>query len=173
MNEFDFPAPGSHEATLCAVIESAETDARGSDEAPEHGAPLRILVVDDDCDSAETLAQLLCARGYHAGYLCSGRDVLAAALAQRPDVLLMDIGLPDLDGCEVARRLRAEPRLHATTLIALSGYGEAEDCMRSRDAGFCFHLVKPVEFRTLERLLLQAVKRRQARGAAGPPSAAA
>jgi CheY-like chemotaxis protein len=82
-------------------------------------------------------------------------DAIEAALADPPDLVLMDIGLPDMDGYAVARRLREDPRLAATPLVAITGYGQEEDKMRARDAGFDRHLTKPVDFAMLRTVLAE------------------
>ena len=83
----------------------------------------------------------------------SARDVLDQAVAFAPDIILLDIGLPEMDGYEVARRVRALKRLDHVKLVALTGYGQSEDLRRALEAGFDEHLVKPVDFDTLSRCL--------------------
>jgi CheY-like chemotaxis protein len=111
------------------------------------------LLVDDNRDSAESLAQLLRLFGHEVWQAYSGRDALALARTHRPDLVLLDIGMPDLNGYEVARQLRADPSFAVTTLVALTGYGSDEDRRRSLAAGFDGHLVKPIDFTDLERIL--------------------
>lgn len=113
--------------------------------------PLRILVVDDNQDAADGLSMLLHFDGHHVRTVYSGSDALRAADDFQPQVVLLDIGLPDLDGYEVARRLRA--RLAKVRLIALTGYGRAEDRERSEAAGFDHHVLKPVDIDRLQSLL--------------------
>jgi CheY-like chemotaxis protein len=109
-------------------------------------APRRILVVDDNIDAATSLAMLLQLDGHDTRVAHSGAEALAAATGFAPHFVLLDIGLPDLSGYEVARRLRSLPGLEPTPrLIALTGWGQAEDRARSREAGFEVHLVKPVD----------------------------
>ena len=117
------------------------------------GKACRILIVDDNVDSADSLAMVLKYDGHETERVYSSRDVLSKALAFKPDVVLLDIGLPDIDGYEIARRLRAAPELASVRLVALTGYGQPEDKLRTRDAGFDDHLVKPVEFPALERAI--------------------
>ena len=114
---------------------------------------MRILVVDDNVDSAESLAVLLRLVGHEARTVFDGRQVLVAAEAYRPELVLLDIGLPGIDGYELARRLRLEPWAGQTKLVALTGYATEEDRRKAEAAGFDHHLVKPVEFETLCRLL--------------------
>jgi signal transduction histidine kinase len=152
-----------------AADEAAETPpARlAGGEGPRAAAhPRRVLVVDDNRDSAESLAQLLRLFGHEIWQVYSGRDALAAVRVRRPDVVLLDIGMPDLSGYEVARQIRAEPSLAATTLIALTGYGSEEDRRRSAAAGFDGHLVKPIDFEDLERILAAPPEMATARSAA-------
>lgn len=111
---------------------------------------LRVLVVDDNVDAAEMLATLLEMNGYEVRVEFDGASALAAALREPPTVALLDIGLPDMDGHELARRLRAEPATAGAVLVALTGYGQAEDQQRAHDAGFDQHMVKPAD---LDRLL--------------------
>ena len=126
--------------------------------APTAGGALRILVVDDNVDSAESLAMLLQTVGHEVQTAHDGPTGLTAALGFRPDAVLLDIGLPKMDGYEVARKIRLAPRLAATPLIALTGYGQESDRQRSREAGFDHHLVKPVDFEKLLRILATVAK---------------
>jgi CheY-like chemotaxis protein len=104
-----------------------------------------ILVVDDDADTADSLVVLLTLWGFQAAAAYDGCSAAGKALASRPDVVVLDLALPGLDGYEVARRIRHAPGMEKITLIAVSGYGRDEDRARSRDAGFNHHLLKPVE----------------------------
>jgi two-component system CheB/CheR fusion protein len=110
---------------------------------------IRVLVVDDSLDVVRTCAVLLQHAGFEVQTAYNGRDALKSAAEFQPHVALLDIGLPDFDGYEVARRLRADPSLPMITLIAITAYGTAEDRQRARIAGFDHHLTKPVEFRDL------------------------
>jgi nitrogen-specific signal transduction histidine kinase/CheY-like chemotaxis protein len=107
------------------------------------------LVVDDNQDGADTLALLLKAVGHHAEVAYDGRSALAAAQTLRPDIVLLDIGLPDIDGHQVAQALRNNPDTAQAKIVAVTGYGQEECRQKSRDASLDGHLVKPV---TLERL---------------------
>ncbi|MDB5919887.1 MAG: hypothetical protein JWR40_4121 [Massilia sp.] len=123
-------------------------------EAPDRPAcALRLLVVDDNDDAAMMLSMLLESSGYEVAAENSARAGLARALAERPDVCLLDIGLPEMDGYELARRLRAAPELAHATLIAITGYGQLEDKQKALAAGFDHHLVKPVDTAELSALL--------------------
>ena len=113
----------------------------------------RVLLVDDNRDSAESLAALLTMLGHEVYQAYDGPAALAAAPNWLPDLVLLDIGMPGMSGYEVARGLRADPRLDGATLIALTGYGSAKDRHESRAAGFDGHLVKPIDFDALEHII--------------------
>ena len=113
----------------------------------------RVLVVDDNVDAAHSLALLLRSTGHEVQTSHDGVAALESAAAWRPDVVLLDIGLPRMDGYEVARRLRKDLHLQEALLIALTGYGQEEDRKLSQEAGFDAHLTKPIEIADLERLL--------------------
>ena len=116
---------------------------------------LRVMVVDDNVDAAESLAMMLELDGHKVIRAHNARAAIASARTERPKAMLLDIGLPDIDGYELARQLRALPEVDGALLIAVTGYGQAEDRGRARDAGFDHYLVKPVEFEAL-RSVLQA-----------------
>jgi CheY-like chemotaxis protein len=118
--------------------------------------PLRVLVVDDNVDAANTLHMLLDASGHEVFTEYTAARAIERTQEIHPQVCLLDIGLPDMDGCELARRLRALPAMANATLIAISGYGQEQDKQRSADAGFDFHLVKPINTANLLALLAQA-----------------
>jgi CheY-like chemotaxis protein len=117
------------------------------------GERRRVLVVDDNHDAADTLALLLELMGHEVRTAHDGLKALDVAEELRPDVVLLDIGLPQLNGYEVARRLRQQPWSRQTLLVALTGWGQAEDQLRSTEAGFDRHLVKPVDEAMLIRVL--------------------
>jgi signal transduction histidine kinase/CheY-like chemotaxis protein len=110
----------------------------------------RILIVDDNVDAATVIAQILTLEGHECEAVFSAQEGLERAAASCPDFVLLDIGLPGIDGYEVARRLRQNDKLADMVLIALTGYGQVEDRDRALEAGFDAHLVKPVDFRRLE-----------------------
>ncbi|MGH8228679.1 MAG: ATP-binding protein, partial [Steroidobacteraceae bacterium] len=120
---------------------------------PANARQLRILVVDDEPDAADSLAMLLKLDGHEVETAYSALSALEAAARLVPQAVLLDIGLPRMDGYEVARRMRALPELGSTRLIALSGFGQPEDRERARAAGFDHHLVKPVDHGELDRVL--------------------
>jgi PAS domain S-box-containing protein len=122
-------------------------------DAPATGR--RVLIVDDNRDAAESLAALIELLGHEATVLYDGREALGVATARPPDVILLDIGLPGIDGFEVAQRLRDNPGRKNVRVIACTGYGREEDMRRAEDAGFDGHLVKPITAAQLEELLAQ------------------
>jgi CheY-like chemotaxis protein len=107
---------------------------------------VRVLVVDDNVDTVTTLALLVQESGHDVRTAYDGSAVLEAALDYRPSVVLLDIGLPGLNGFEVAKRLRQQPALQNAVLVAMTGYGRESDRQRSQEAGFDHHLVKPGDF---------------------------
>jgi CheY-like chemotaxis protein len=115
--------------------------------------PRRVLIVDDNEDSANSLALILKLGGHETASVYTAADALQHAATFRPDVVLLDIGLPGMDGYEVAQRMRELPGLRDIRLVAVTGYGRSDDRLRARDAGFDDHLTKPVEFAVLERTL--------------------
>jgi CheY-like chemotaxis protein len=117
---------------------------------------LRVLVVDDNVDTVTTLAMLVQESGHDVRTAYDGSSVLEAALDYRPNVVLLDIGLPGLNGFEVAKRIRQQPALQNTVLVAMTGYGQDSDRKRSHEAGFDHHLVKPGDFGTVLQLLATA-----------------
>ncbi|HEY0190089.1 MAG TPA: response regulator, partial [Kofleriaceae bacterium] len=116
----------------------------------------RVLIVDDNVDAAELLSMTLELRGHTVRVANDGAEALRAVEDFTPDLALLDIGLPVMDGYELARRLRQLPALHALQLVALTGYGQASDRQRSAEAGFDAHLVKPLPLAELEALLARA-----------------
>ena len=115
--------------------------------------PRRVLIVDDNVDAANSLAMLLAFQGHETHVAHRGKEVLERIGSFKPDVALLDIGLPEMDGYELAKRLRAMPELPDLRLVALTGYGQADDRDRAIAAGFDDHLVKPADLLALERIL--------------------
>ena len=113
----------------------------------------RILIADDNQDSADSLAMFLKIKGYEVGTAYDGEQAVEAAEALRPDVALLDIGMPNLDGYDACRRIRQQPWGQGMFLIALTGWGQEEDRRRTEEAGFDQHLVKPVDPAALMKLL--------------------
>ncbi|HEX7987145.1 MAG TPA: ATP-binding protein [Duganella sp.] len=134
------------------VEQAAAPDTAGAPEAAAGGGT-RVLVVDDNQDAADSLADLLGALGYSASVAYDPAQALAEAGKAMPQVAILDIGLPGMDGFELAAHLRRLPRGDAVKLIALSGYGQENDKHRSREAGFAAHLVKPINIAELQATL--------------------
>jgi two-component system CheB/CheR fusion protein len=130
----------------------ADGDASSKDMPPPR--PLRVLVVDDNEDAARSIGYLLEMTGHEVLVVFDGEDAIVAAVGAQPDLVLLDIGLPGMDGYAVAARLRAAGLKHAT-LVALSGYGQQEHLRRSREAGFDHHLVKPIDFEKVAKIAAQ------------------
>lgn len=121
--------------------------------ASKRASPRRVLVVDDNVDAADSLATLLAFKGHEAHAVYGALEALEAVARLAPEVMFLDIGLPVMDGYEVARQLKARRGLPPLRLIALTGYGQKEDRERSLAAGFDDHLVKPIAIETLEEIL--------------------
>ena len=150
------PGKGS-EFSLILPLVSAESLA--ADDNHELSQPARahackrILIVDDNRDSADTLASLLRAKGHDVRSAYSGDKGLEIAASHRPEVVLLDIGMPGMNGYDVARRLRDMEVTRRAIIVAMTGWGQPEDRRRSQEAGFDEHLVKPVDLRLIEPLL--------------------
>jgi CheY-like chemotaxis protein len=121
---------------------------------PRKPSSRRILLVDDNVDAAKTLAMLLRYQGQQVTIVHDGVAALEAVAHNKPDLILLDIGLPRMDGYEVARQIREQRDYDDVVLIALTGWGQEEDRRRSREAGFNEHLTKPVDQKTLQRILM-------------------
>jgi signal transduction histidine kinase/DNA-binding NarL/FixJ family response regulator len=135
-------------ATEARIAEPAQAA-----EAPAPPDPARVLLVEDNVDAADALVELLRMWGHEVEVVHDGASAVAKAGEARPDVVLLDIGLPGMDGYQVARALRALPDLQDALLVALTGYGQEADRRRSAAAGFDHHLVKPVDLAELRRLV--------------------
>jgi len=120
---------------------------------PEPGMRQRILVVDDNVDAAESLGTMLAYSGHDVRVAHGGVEALTAAREFAPNVMILDLGMPEMDGYAVARAVRSDPKIASTRLIALSGYGQPDDRRRTADVGFDEHLVKPVEHDVLNAAL--------------------
>lgn len=142
--------PGQGSQFVITLPLAAETpsmtqqDSQASSSANPCGS-YRLLVVDDNRDAAMTLAMLLRLYGHRVETAYDGQAALGLIPSFRPDVVFLDIGMPSLDGYELARRIRRDLGLAHLTLVALSGWGQAEDRRRSKEAGFDHHFVKPME----------------------------
>jgi len=141
---------------LPALPRRARATERPAHVQPQTTLPVvarRVLIVDDNKDSADTLAEFLGPLGHDVRKAYGGFEALSVAASFQPEFVLLDIGLPDLNGYEVARRLRDGPRGAEVALIAVTGYGQEHDRRRAREAGFDHHLVKPFNLSDLDALL--------------------
>jgi signal transduction histidine kinase len=145
------PGKGSEFVVRLPYVAASHAPSLGEPEPVSARLQQRILVVDDNVDAAEALAELLREYGHDVRTAYGGGSGINEALRMRPEIVLLDISMPDADGYEVARRLRAE--LGGVRLVALTGFGELRHRQRSREAGFDHHLTKPVAMRELEKLL--------------------
>jgi PAS domain S-box-containing protein len=152
------PGKGSEFVVTLPLAESEKAAAANGPKETEQQekSQQRILVVDDNRDSAKSIAVLLRAGGDTVELAFDGPMALEAARHLRPDVVLLDIGLPGMDGYEVARQLRRDASLKNVVLIAMTGYGQDGDRQQSQEAGFNAHLVKPVDLNMLQSLLARA-----------------
>ena len=162
-SEFIVRLPVGAPAEERSPVEPVSTD-------PQLGAGLKVLVVDDNRDAADTCAMLLELCGHHVQTAYGGRRALELAEAFRPHAVLLDIGLPDINGYELAQRIRATPWGGNIVLIAVTGWGQTEDRQRATQAGFTQHLVKPITADSLESVLRasSATLRGAKRDSAGP-----
>jgi PAS domain S-box-containing protein len=139
------------------------TSSRRFESSPSNSS-FRVLIVDDSDDGATSLAMLLQVWGYTVRIAHDGPQAIEAAWEFRPELVFLDISLPGMDGYEVCRRLGAEPGLSGTIFVALTGWGDDEGKKRAQDAGFAFHLVKPVDPDQIEDVLKKAVEGRERMG---------
>ena len=143
---------GSVFAVELPLTDSARVEATARKPLRRIAPTRKILVVDDQIDAASVLARLLRARGHQARVAGDGASALEAITAEQPDVVLLDIGLPGMNGYEIARRIKADPALNPILLVALTGYGQDADIRLAREAGFDHHLVKPTDLEAIESL---------------------
>jgi PAS domain S-box-containing protein len=142
--EFNVRLPLADGAAPLAVVTEPEAKAP---------AAARLLVVDDSVDHAQSLGMLLRLMGHEIHTAHTGPEALEAVARVKPDIALIDIGLPGMSGYEVARRIREQPKYRGMVLVAQTGWGQTEDRLRSEEAGFNYHLVKPVSREDLENIL--------------------
>jgi two-component system CheB/CheR fusion protein len=162
-------------ATFTVRLPLADSTEKDDDSAPrlrvKLPSPARIVVVEDNVDSCEMLCELLGATGFECASANDGLAGYELIARTKPDVAIVDVGLPKMDGFEVARKLRADPKNAATYLIALTGYGQPADRKRAREAGFDEHVVKPVQPDKLLTLLGRGkAAHRSVDGAPPPPT---
>jgi CheY-like chemotaxis protein len=146
---------GSEFAIYLPILEDVKDVPRATSLAASAtvGLKQRILVVDDNCDVADSHALLLASVGAEVKAVYGGQEALEALAEFQPDVVLLDLGMPGIDGFETAVQLRRRPEGQSLRLIALSGWGQEEDRKRTKDMGFDEHLVKPVDVATLMRVV--------------------
>jgi signal transduction histidine kinase len=148
--EFEVRLPAVH----AAVVPARRPALPGGDEAVlDRGAPHRILIADDNADSAESMGMLLRLMGNDVRIASDGLDAVEQAAAFQPDIVLMDIGMPRLDGYEAARRIRNQPWSRDTLLVAVTGWGPSDDDEEATAAGFDRHFTKPLDPAELRRLV--------------------
>jgi PAS domain S-box-containing protein len=133
--------------------ESPAADAKPREDRCSSGAALKLLLADDNRDAAETCAMLLESEGHQVYQAHDGQQALELAERYRPDALLLDIGMPDMNGYELAQQIRSAEWGKQMLLIAVTGWGQADDKRRAREAGFDHHLVKPIDIQQLHSLL--------------------
>lgn len=146
------PGEGSEFTVRLPLLRRATRAGNVPKAPPGRDTPRRIVLIDDNVDAAESLAMLLRLKGHEVHIAYDGPSGVALALKTDPDCVLVDIGLPGIDGYAVAKRLRAQER-EGTLLVALTGYSQSEDRLKSEQAGFDHHLVKPVAQDVLEDVL--------------------
>jgi len=145
-SRFMLELPMLHSSEIGPAVSGTKTEGRPARRK-------RVLIIDDNADVADSLAALVGILGHDVSVLRDGRDALRVAPAAPPDIVLLDIGLPGMDGYEVARRLRGFPELARTRIVACTGYGRDDDVRKIREAGFERHFTKPVGAAQLETLL--------------------
>jgi len=146
-------AKGS-EFEIVLPVHAARVLPAAADEAGEMaGIARRVLVTDDNEDAAESLARMLRMMGHEVRTACDGERCIAACEEFRPDVVLLDIGMPNMNGYDAARIIRSRPWGSEVLIVALTGWGQEEDRRRAREAGIDHHLVKPADFTRITRLL--------------------
>jgi signal transduction histidine kinase/integral membrane sensor domain MASE1/ActR/RegA family two-component response regulator len=152
----DGPGKGSEFVVKFPILNKSGKDddqAESVEASPAQQPRRRVLVVDDNVDVAESLAILLRLQGHDVRVAYDAHSALEQATTHPPDLAFLDLGMPEMDGCELARRFRASPVLEDVVLVALTGWGQEEDRRRTKQAGFDHHLVKPVEAGALTLLL--------------------
>ena len=158
------PAGGSEFTVWLPVVANREPVSPSSavPAEPNRPTPLRVLVVDDNADAAESIGILLGTMGHEVRVAHDGANALDLAPGYRPDVVILDIGMPGMDGYEVARRLRQRPEVGGAFLVAVTGFGQEEDRRRAMEAGFDRHLTKPTDVQELKGIL--SLRQGSARG---------
>ena len=151
----DGPGRGAEFVITLPAAVGAALPAAPAAGVPTAVGPASVIVVEDNADAAESLMLLLELMGLQVRVAGNGNVALAEARTRRPDVMLVDIGLPGMNGYELARAIRSDPALAGITLVALTGYGQEDDRRQALLAGFDHHLVKPVEVDHIQRLMAE------------------
>lgn len=146
------PGKGSEFRILLPVLTNDDVEESPHPEHPAIGRSRRILIVDDNNDALQALARLVTLIGHEVRTAGDGAQAISIAAEFQPDLILMDLGMPGMDGYAAAKRIRAEAWGETMTIVALTGWGQDDDRRRTREAGFDHHLVKPVERTSLEAL---------------------
>ncbi|MGZ5037612.1 MAG: hybrid sensor histidine kinase/response regulator [Usitatibacter sp.] len=154
------PGKGSEFVVRLPLAPASAVDAHPRDDEHLEPRKLAILVVDDSRDAADSLAEVLAAQGHDAKAAYGGAEALELASRNPFDVALVDIGMPTVDGLEVARKIAHSPQGAKTLLVAVTGWGASADRDRSKAAGFAYHLTKPIDYDTLGALLATAARNR-------------
>ena len=152
----DGPGMGSEFVVRLPVVLSLAQPQNDDEEPVRSSSGRRVLVVDDNVDAAISLAMMLKLMGNETKTAHDGLEALDVAAAYRPDLILLDIGMPKLNGYDTARHIRQQPWGKSVVLVALTGWGQEEDRRKSEDAGFDPHMTKPIEPAALEKLLAAA-----------------
>lgn len=147
------PGRGSEFVVRLPIAHAARENVKPADRVEVPGAGKKVLIVDDNADTAQLIQRLLRSQGYEVRLCHDGREAIDEARSFGPEAVLLDIGLPGMDGYEVARELRRDPRCRETTIIAVSGYGDPLSREQGRQAGFDHHLVKPVDVEAVTQIL--------------------
>jgi CheY-like chemotaxis protein/anti-sigma regulatory factor (Ser/Thr protein kinase) len=153
----DGPGHGSEFIVRLPVVIVAKPDGQSSLETQtnEHATEARrILVADDNEDSADSLSMMLEMLGHEVSLAHDGIEALEAAKRSKPELIFMDLGMPRMNGYDAAREIRNASECNGVVLVALTGWGQEEDRRRSYEAGFDHHIVKPIDFAIVEKLLI-------------------
>jgi CheY-like chemotaxis protein len=163
---------GSHFLITLPRAGPTQDEFKAPEDLPSEGdarRAIRALIVDDNIDAAVSLSLLLQLGGHTTCLAHSGAEAVEMVADFKPDIVLLDIGLPGMDGYEIARAIRGLPILNQPVLAAVTGWGTPEDRLRAKQAGFDEHLTKPVDISTIELLLTTLASRRTQGGEGGPP----
>jgi two-component system CheB/CheR fusion protein len=142
-----------------AVAEAPTKEQQPRPAGHRPGGRVKVLVVDDNVDLVEMLSMVVEGAGHHVRKAFDGRSGISAALEYQPDLILLDVGMPDMDGTEVAKELRRHRDVAGARIVALTGWGQAEDRERTADAGFDDHLTKPADPARIQQILEEVAVR--------------